>query len=558
VGRSIAGASSAPKALEFWTLAGLLLTQCLVSARAAEGPKDAPPPARAAPTKEFPVLEYRIDGNTLLPTVEIERAVMSHLGEKKAISDIEAARGDLEKAYRDRGYKTVVVNIPEQQVVDGIIRLHVTEAPVGKLHIEGSKYHSLAMIRDELVQLNEGTVPDFLEVQKELAQVNRTQDLAITPVLKASETPGRVDVDLRVNDKLPLHATVEVDNHYIANTTHLRTSGEIEYDNLFQRNHTLSFQYQIAPERPGDAEIWSASYVAPTRGDLIWALYAVHSNSNIGAVGDLSVIGKGNIYGLRLITPLPTPSRDFYHSFTGGVDYKDFKQSVILGGASGSIESPASYPLFTLQYSGTWLGGGSRSHYIPATTGGRSSFSIDASISFDIRGLGTNQLQFADKRAGASPSFFVFRPGLQREQLLPGAWSLIARVDGQLAGGPLINNEEFSAGGADSVRGYVESERLADEGIRGSLELRTPQLLSRSFRRIERSYILVFVDAAHLKVLDPLPNQVETYDLESAGLGLRFKAAGFAINLDGARIFKEGYVTEAGRYRGLFQVSYTY
>ena len=36
------------------------------------------------------MLEFQVDGNTLLPTIEVERAVMSHLGESQTIQDIEA------------------------------------------------------------------------------------------------------------------------------------------------------------------------------------------------------------------------------------------------------------------------------------------------------------------------------------------------------------------------------------------------------------------------------------------------------------------------------------
>ncbi len=515
-------------------------------------------PTPAAPVRQFPILEYQIDGNTLLSVPEVERAVTPHLGESRSIKDIEAARAQLEKAYHDHGYRTVVVNIPQQRVSDGVVRLHVTEAPVGKLHIAGSRYHSLQVIRDKVAQLNEGQVPDFGEVQKELADVNRSADLRVTPVLKASETPGRVDVDLDVTDTLPFHATLEANNRYSADTTKLRTIGELRYDNLFQRGQSISAQYQIAPERASDAEIASFSYVIPMRDNLVWALYAVHSDSNIAAVGDLNVIGKGNIYGVRLISPLPTDDRSFYHSLTAGVDYKDFQQSVVVQSAGSSVESPASYPAFSLQYSGTWLGDAPSGNHMAATSGGRSSTTLDAGIEFLVRGLGTDRQQFADKRAGAGPSFFIFRPGLQREQLLPGAWSLVGKVDGQVASGPLINNEEYAAGGADSVRGYTEAERLADNGVRGSVELRTPQLLAHTFAHVERSYLLLFAEGAHLRVIDALPGQENVYTLASAGLGLRFKAAGLTINLDGARILKDGSVTLAGRYRGLFQVIYTH
>ena len=523
-------------------------------------PEAAPPPAGSAapPARTFFLQEYQVEGNTLLPTIEVERAVMGYLGENRSIKDIDAARAQLERAYHDRGFRTVLVNIPEQQVTEGIVRLHVTEAPVGKLHIEGSRYHSLEAIGDKLTQLRQGTVPDFGEVQKQLGQVNRSADLRVTPVLKASETPGRVDVDLRVSDKLPLHAIAEVNNRYSSNTSELRAIGELRYDNLFQRDQSLSLQYQMAPSRPDDAQVWSLSYVIPMRSNLVWALYAVRSDSNIAAVGDLNVIGKGNIFGARLIAPLPTEDRNFYHSFTAGLDYKDFEQSVVLHGSDSTVESPASYPAFSAQYSATWLGAADEHSAGAATSGARSGTTLDAGIGFIVRGLGTHREQFADKRAGAGPSYFIFHPGLERQQVLPGSWSLIGRIDGQLASGPLINNEEFAAGGAESVRGYTESERLADNGVRASLELRTPQLLRTLFTGAEQSYLLLFAEGARLRVLDPLPEQESLYTLASVGLGLRFKAAGLFMGLDGARVLKDGGVTPEGSYRGLFRLSYAY
>lgn len=513
---------------------------------------------KPAPVNTFSILEYDVDGNTLLPTPDVERAVMSHMGENKSLTDIEAARVELEKLYHDRGYKTVVVNIPPQRVADGVVRLHVSESPVGKLHIAGSKYHSLRAIRDKVKQVQPGAVPDFPELQKELAEVNQNADLRVTPVLKASETPGKVDVDLVVQDTLPFHASLEVNNRYNAQTTKLRTTGELRYDNLFQRGQSISAQYQIAPERLDDAKVLSVSYVAPILPRLVLAVYGVHNDSNIAAIGDLNVIGKGDIFGLRLISPLPTESPTFYHSFTGGLDYKSFKQNVLVQSSGDTVASPADYPEFVLQYSATWLADAPQGDYLAATGTGRSATTFDAGLSFTIRGLGTDRTQFADKRAGASDSFMIFHPGLQREQIIWHGWSWMGRVEGQFASGPLINNEQFPGGGADSVRGYVEAERLGDTAVRGSMEVRTPQLLNHSFKNIDRSYVFLYADAANLRTLQPLPGQEATFTLASAGIGLRFHGYGFTVDLDGARTFKDGFVTPAKRYRGLFQLIYSY
>jgi hemolysin activation/secretion protein len=542
-----------------WGIMAMSLLESPFAARSAEVPPPvaAPVPAPApAPVKTFPVLEYQVEGNTLMRQIDIERAVMPYLGEGKTIKDVEAARQSLEKIYHDHGYQTVLVNIPQQEVSSGAVRLAVIEAPVGQVQIKGSRYHSLQEINATVPQLQGGVVPNFNEVQKELAQVNHTEDLHVTPVLRASTTPGQVDVDLNVQDELPLHASVEVNNRYSANTSQLRVIGEVSYDNLFQRNQSMSLQYQTAPEHPDEAKIWSLSYVIPTESGLVWAIYAVRSDSNIAAVGNLDVIGNGSIYGIRLIEPLPSTSGNFYHNFTAGLDYKDFKQDVVLEGAD-DLPSPARYSPFTLQYTATWLGAVDAAHHDAATTAMRSNTTLDLGMNFLIRNLGTDAEQFSVKRFGAGPSYFIFHPSLQRQQILPGSWSLVAKIDGQLASGPLISNEQYGAGGVDSVRGYTESERLGDNGIRGSIELRTPQLLA-GHSRITQSYWYVFADGARVRILDPLPAQRTGYDLGSEGLGFRFKVGGLSTDLDGARASTSGYVTRAGSYSAQFRVNYAW
>src|SRR4029077_11587293 len=83
--------------------------------------------APAPQGEAFPILEYRVLGNTVLDTRRVERTVYPHLGPTRTLNDVQAARGELEKAYRDAGYSSVFVDIPEQSVESGIVRLKVTE-----------------------------------------------------------------------------------------------------------------------------------------------------------------------------------------------------------------------------------------------------------------------------------------------------------------------------------------------------------------------------------------------------------------------------------------------
>ncbi|QLQ01990.1 MAG: hypothetical protein HZY77_03085 [Thiobacillus sp.] len=102
-----------------------------------------------------------MEGNTLLSTIAIEQAVYPYLGENRSIADVQSARESLERAYRDGGYPTVFVDIPEQKVDGNTVRLRVTEGSVERLRVSGAKYYSLGEIKAHVPTLAEGSVPYF-------------------------------------------------------------------------------------------------------------------------------------------------------------------------------------------------------------------------------------------------------------------------------------------------------------------------------------------------------------------------------------------------------------
>ena len=92
----------------------------------------------------------------------------------------------------------------------------------------------------------EGTVPNFTDVTRDVVAMNKLADLRVTPALQPGVEPGTVDIELNVKDKLPLHAAVELNNRYSADTTHLRLNGSVTYSNLWQAGHKAGFLARCA------------------------------------------------------------------------------------------------------------------------------------------------------------------------------------------------------------------------------------------------------------------------------------------------------------------------
>ncbi|MBI5462533.1 MAG: ShlB/FhaC/HecB family hemolysin secretion/activation protein [Gammaproteobacteria bacterium] len=505
----------------------------------------APEPAQQSP--HFDILEYTVSGNTLLERTLIERIVYQHLGEQKGIDAVEQARQALEQAYRDAGYPTVFVDIPEQDVQGGVVRLQVTEGRIERLRISGSRYYSLGKITAEVPSLAAGGIPKMENVQAELEQINRASpDRSVAPVLRAGKTPGTVEVELKVKDRVPLHGSLEINNRNTADTTTTRTMGSLRYDNLWQKFHSVSAQYQTAPENTDEVQVFAGTYVMPfLDANSKLAFYAVKSSSDVATVSDLAVIGDGNIYGVRAVFPFAAQA-DFFHSLTLGADYKDFNESLTLQG-SDTLNTPISYLPFSLRYEAMRRSAASHTTRLGVGT------------TFSLRGVGNDQQEFEDKRFLARNNFMHLNADLEHTQVLSRGFHLRGRIEGQLADSPLISNEQYSAGGADSVRGYRESQALGDDGISGTVELQTANLIREGWTWPGELTALAFVDGASLRVREPLAGQTARYVLSSAGAGLRFDAwSHLTGSLDLAWPFHANGDIEAGEERVHFRLAYEF
>jgi hemolysin activation/secretion protein len=489
----------------------------------------------------FDVYEYRVEGNTVLPPGKVEEAVYPFLGEGKTIADVEGARAALEKAYQGSGYPTVFVNIPEQEVDKGIVRLQVQESTIERLRVTGAKYYSLGVIKERVAELAEGNVPYYPEAQKQIAGLNR-QDRKVAPVLRPGKSPGKVEVELKVDDRLPFHGGIELNNRYSPNTTHPRINGSLRYDNLWQRDHSLGISFQVSPENTDESRTLVANYLIPRLNGDYLALYGVLSRSDVAAVGDVGVIGNGNIVGMRYIHPLPAVE-NYIHSLILGVDYKDFDETTELQGAD-SFNTPISYLPFTVGYEASLLGAEAQTQ-------------ISLGLNFSIRGVGNDMEEFLNKRFQAFSDYAYLRADFKHTRKLPGGFGLFGRVQGQVASGPLISNEQFAIGGADSVRGYLESNSLGDDGAMVSMELRSPSYAKYLGDKVQELYGFVFADAGHVRIQKPLPAQEDEFNLASVGAGLRLKGAGrFSGGLDYAVALHDAGQREEGDSRLHFRIGY--
>lgn len=483
---------------------------------------DAPAPAAEPEAPQpFDIDEFRIDGADKLAQIDVEEAIYPFLGPSRTPKDVEKARAALEKAYHDRGYQTVNVSVPPQNVSTRVVVLKVAEVKVGRLRVAKSRYYDVEKIKAKVPSLKEGAVPNFNDVTTDIVAINQWPDRRVTPALRAGVAPGTVDVDLNVEDRIPIHASVEYNNRQSPSTTQTLLNATVRYENLWQRGHSLTASYQVAPQRKEDAEAISANYLARVTDWTSVLFYGVKTKSDVSTIGGLNVIGPGQIFGTRAIFTLPT-RENFFHSISFGIDYKHFGQTSRIG--DSSFDTPITYYPLVVSYGATWQ-----------TEQSTTQFS--AGVTTNLRGLGSGFDEFDAKRYFANANFAHFNAELSHTQQLWRGFQLYGRVKGQLADNPLISSEQFGLGGVDTVRGYFETEVVGDDGVAGTVELRTPDLgvLLQANMKDETASgparftifnewrIYAFADAGSGKIHNPLPEQTSRFDLWSYGVGTRFK-----------------------------------
>ncbi|WP_028319104.1 ShlB/FhaC/HecB family hemolysin secretion/activation protein [Desulfobulbus elongatus] len=482
------------------------------------------------PAMQFEIQGFIVEGNTLLPDrpvddgphspfkdiPTIQTELEGFIGPDKTVDDIEKARASLEQTYHKQGYPTVLVNIPEQTMEDGMVRLEVIESTIRRVRVTGNNYFTMENILSDMPTLREGEVLNLPHLQEELMLANRSQDLRVEPLLVPGKEFGTVDVELKIEDSMPLHGSLELNNRNSNDTTDLRLNAVLRYDNLWQKEHSVSVQYQTSPQDTDEVQVIAGSYVLPTpwHDDHRLAFFSVWSDSNTAFGEGFQMVGSGYIFGARYILPL-APYEEFVHNISAGFDYKDFNETATF--FDENLKTPITYLPFTCAYNGM-------------LSGKESSTRFSAGLNTAFRDLVSDQREFEVKRYRARADYIYLTAGVEHEHKLPWDTSLFVKVDGQLADQPLISNEQYTTGGMESVRGYKESSSAGDDAIHSTVELRGPDLgalvpLLASIPLAAQPF--AFYDMACLSVIDPLASQDGNINLQGAGFGLRGSATGY-------------------------------
>jgi hemolysin activation/secretion protein len=483
-----------------------------------EAPVELPPGAPRPEEKKVPseeekvpygirvfVKEIRLTGNTVFTAEELKAITAPYENRIVTSSELEDLRVALTRHYIGHGYINSGAVIPDQKVVDGVIQMVIVEGRLTDIEVAGNRYLNSSYIKDRLA-LGAGPPLNVEDLQE------RIQIMLESPVidtmkseLRPGDRPGEANLTTQVDEGPRVQFIPVIDNRLSPPLGDVRALPQIYVYSLTGRGDILSGAVGIGEGLTDAYANWSVPLNAH---DTTLTLLSDYSKSEIenGPFKDLDIKNKTRTFGFRLEHPFyRTPSEKF--SMSVGLDLRK-SESELLGedfAFTPGVPSDGEVKASILRFAQQWSKRGAKQ-----VVAARSMFSLGIDA-FDATTNSDNL---------PSGEFFAWLGQFQWARRLGDDWGqLIFRTNVQLTKDALFTMEQFSVGGALSVRGYRENQLVRDYGFDSSLEYRYPLIKDPTGRSILA--VAPFVDAGGAKN-NELPNGPNPEFIYSAGAGLRW------------------------------------
>ena len=475
-----------------------------------EEPKEAVPAGPA-----FMLNEIKISGNTVFTTDEFKPFYEPFLNKEVTFADLDGVVEKIKTKYKEKGYLTTIVFIPEQDVTAGKVEINVVEGRLGEVKVEGGGgWFSKGLIQRYL-HTKKNDVLNIISLQRDLLRLNQNSDLEVKTVVSAGKEPGTTDLILTIVDKWPYHFGTSVDTLGSRLTGKYRNSLSFRNSNLSGHFDTLFVTTIMSALSQGTF----ASYVLPidTRGTKAGFDAAIFTNQLGMEYKVVDITGETQIYTPHISGEIYL-SDDFQANIDAGLEIKSNKKFISREiSANDQLRMP--YVGFDFSKMDTLFGGGQTS-FSPKMTFGTARF-----LGASKRG------NPAANRSGTDGSFFKYTQGLNRVQKMPFESYLSVRTLFQVASNSLPSSEQFQLGGMNSVRGYPEGEYICDFGGQLNADWVFPMYI------IPKSWILpgtdtplrqqlqpvLFVDVGGGKILKVHPGERKHRFLMGLGGGIKYQ-----------------------------------
>lgn len=414
----------------------------------------APPPAKPPepPAPVVPTIKrFEFSGHSVYSTEALQSHIASWVGQPITIPALERAVEAVSALYRQGGW-LAKVELPSQDLTDGMVRVHVIEAVLSGIAVQASpKAAVTADIPNNFVAhatpLNEPLSLKKLERASQL--INELPGVDSTLSLRPGDTPGQTEAVVTIGDAKPHEGSLMVDNGGSRSTGNLRVTGQATLKGLFQRGDLTSLQWSksqgLSSTRLSYSEPLGASGL---RGGVFASVgkYEVELESN-AAASSATAHGPTASIGMELMYPWLRNATSSIN-WTASLEKKRFTNHVA--------------NLLLSDYRSHTLSTGLNGQFQDGLQGSNS-----ASLSFNLGYLdlsGSPSESLDSSTARSAGLFNKTRLQWIRQQKLSNVDAFQLSWQSQWASKNLDGSEKIFLGGPQGVRAYPVNEAGASAG----------------------------------------------------------------------------------------------
>jgi hemolysin activation/secretion protein len=478
-----------------------------------------PPPAQPpeqTPTVSAPVKvivrSFRFQGNTVFSSNELARLLEPYRFRELSSGDLEQARRVLTQRYINAGYVNSGALLEDQEVTNNEITFTIVEGRLSDVLIEGNTWLRTNYLRKR-IELGAGPPLNIMKLQESILRLRDNSNLKqINAELKPGPVRGTALLDVHVKEASPWHAGLQARNDRPPSVGAEVLELLASHTDVTGNSDALEVRYGLLQRKRDGAEFSGsdnigAAYTLPiTPYDTTLHLYFDRNDYAVieEPFSSLDLTSEQTTYGIAVRHPV----------------YRTLQREIALG------------LIGEYKRSDTFLDG-HRASFTPGAVDGRENVSAlrfyqewmerrphDVLVFRSTFSLGLDILDATDNGTDRDGQFFTWTGLAQYVHRLGNSpHQLLLSASAQFASDPLLSPEQFSIGGANSVRGYRENQIVRDSGVVASAEFQYAVLTSKTGDpTLQLAPFFDFGEGWNVEA--PTPDRS---DIMSAGIGLIYK-----------------------------------
>ncbi len=415
----------------------------------------------------FDVTGFKITGNTVIDTADIQNNLKVLVGKKLNLDQLRAAADQIGDYYRSKGYFIARAYIPAQQITNGIVEIQVIEGRRGEVITQTTgepivKHSVLIGYIDAAVPAN--AVVSEAELERALLLLSDTPGVSnVKSSLEPGSVVGTSNINLSTTSGPRFFGSLDVDNFGSRYSGTNRIGITAGVNSLTGFGDQLTFRGQTTGtegmQQGGQTNYGRISYLIPIGSDglKVGAAYSA-MNYKLGLdFQNTDTNGSANTANVFATYPV-VRSRNF--NLYGQVGYDNLQMK---NNSQGFVISNKS-----VNNASVGLSGNSRDNYLG---GGLNNFGFAATLGNLGLENSTGYSSLDALTANTAGSFQRYNFNLSRLQAVTNSMHFVVNATAQLASKNLDSSQQFYLGGPSGVRAYPVGQGAGSQGALMQLEL---------------------------------------------------------------------------------------